>query len=268
VPLLDQLAARATTTEVVLALSYAAVVVAGLGEALWLASTSGRARIARFPAAAAMGAGGLAAGAAVTVAYTWIWPVLHAAAPPGAAGLWADHPVLGAAVAFVAWDAAGYAYHRLGHGTRVGWAAHQVHHTGTTYDLSLAWRQTWLPVHAVCVFPLVALLGVSLSTAAICAAISNTWQALLHTSYHVRVPGPVAGLVMTPAVHRRHHCTGGAMVNLGPVLTVWDRLGGTWDPAPADPTARCGIDGRPDLDGAVLTELAGWRALLRAGARV
>ena len=69
---------------------------------------------------------------------------------------------------------------------------------------------------------------------------------------------------MTPGTHRRHHCVDGGGVNLGSVLTVWDRLAGTWSPAPADATAEYGIAGSADRDGVVRLQLAGWRELARA----
>jgi sterol desaturase/sphingolipid hydroxylase (fatty acid hydroxylase superfamily) len=41
------------------------------------------------------------------------------------------------------------------------------------------------------------------------------------------LPAWLGVVVVTPATHRLHHERGGA-VNLGPVLTVWDRAAGTW----------------------------------------
>ena len=234
------------------------VVLAVAAEAAWLAATDGRRRLADHPTAVVMGLGSLVVAPWFLRAYAELWPLVGRLAP-----VRFGHPVVQALVAFVAWDAAGYVYHRLGHRTRLGWAAHQPHHSGTGYDLSLALRQTWLPLPALVTFPLVALAGVPLPTALGAAALSNLWQALVHTAVPVRVPTWLAVAVVTPASHRVHHEAGGPAVNLGAVLTVWDRLGGTWRSAAAEPQPRPPVA----VAGPVATELRGWRQLAATVAR-
>lgn len=80
------------------------------------------------------------------------------------------------------------------------------------------------------VHPLLALAGFDLRVVAVCASISYSWQVLEHTSLPIRFPAWFSGQVMTPAAHRHHHGRGSEGVNLGPVLTWWDRLAGTWVP--------------------------------------
>ena len=65
----------------------------------------------------------------------------------------------------------------------------------------------------------------------------------MHTSLPVALPRWVAAAVMTPATHRRHHTLDGGATNLGPVLTIWDRLAGTWDPTPVATGAPIGLRG-------------------------
>ena len=214
----------------------------------------------------------MAAGATVVgVGYTAVLGVAWAVAAPvrldALSSLWHAQPVLGGLACFVAWDAAGYWYHRIGHTTRVGWAAHSPHHTGARFDLTLGLRQTWFPIHGLAVHPLLALAGFDLAAVAVCAAVSGCLQVLQHASFDVPVPRFVDALVMTPGTHRHHHASGaaGGAVNLGPVLTVWDRLGGTWAPASSpdrrlSPSAQLG----PAVDGALAAELHGWRSLRRS----
>ena len=116
-------------------------------------------------------------------------------------------------------------------------------------------------MHGLVCFPLVALLGFDFKTVAVCAAISNCWQILEHTSAPLRFPPLVRAWLMTPDAHRHHHARDAAgAVNLGPVFTVWDRLAGTWI-APDAPAPRAyGLAGRGHNPVAI--ELAGWRALL------
>ncbi len=252
----------------VVGLSHGLLVAAVLGEAAWRGIAEGWSGVRRIPVVASMAAGAVVVGAVVTRLYVALWPVLAGWAPAPLRGVWDGHPLLGALGAFVAWDLAGYWYHRIGHRTRLGWASHQVHHTGDRYDLTLAWRQSWLPLHAVVIFPLLALGGFRLEPLVVCAAVSNLWQALVHTAAPVRLPSWVVATLTTPVTHRRHHAVehGGATaaVNLAPVLTLWDRLGGTWDPRPVAEGIGYGIEARRDVGSAVSLELAGWRELLSA----
>jgi sterol desaturase/sphingolipid hydroxylase (fatty acid hydroxylase superfamily) len=237
---------------------YAVLVVAVLSEAVWLFLRHGAARLRPVVTAAALGAGAAVTGVAVAAVQVRLWQLVGGAAPGVLERWWTAHPLLGAVAAFVAWDAAGYWYHRIGHRTRVGWASHRVHHSGEHYDLSLAWRQPWLPLHALAVFPLVALGGFDLRTVLLCAAVSNLYQGLLHLARQVHLPSWLTWVVQLPETHRRHHLIGRPTANLGPVLTVWDRLCGTWDPTPVPTDARCGL-GTPDGDNPVAIQLAGWR---------
>lgn len=245
--------------DIAVAVAYAVVIGAVVGERVWLLLRTGSARLDALLTAAGMGMGALLAGVVVTAVERALWPVLAGLAPGRLVALIDVHLAVEVAVAFVAWDAAGYAHHWLGHRSAVGWASHQVHHTGTDYDLSLAWRQSWFPVTALATFPLVALTGARFEVAIVCAVASNTWQALVHTSAPVRTPAWLAATVMTPRTHLLHH-RAPAPVNLGPVLTIWDRLAGTWDPGPLEPVQRQPPVGR--RQGALAIELAGWRELV------
>lgn len=249
-----------TALDLLIALAYATVIVAVLAERAWLAVTTGSARLPSLATAAGMVTGALVVGGFVTALERVLWPLIgaHSFAPVEA--LVGMHPLIEFVVVFVAWDAAGFAHHRLGHRTAIGWASHQVHHTGPHYDLSLAWRQSWLPVTAVVTFPLVALTGAGFTTALACAVVSNTWQALVHTTAPVRLPEWLERIVMTPRTHRAHHASA-TPVNLGPVLTLWDRLAGTWEPAP-DATEVDLHPFAPSSGNPLVIEAAGWCSLL------
>ena len=229
-----------TPLEVLVGVCTAGVIAAVLGEAVWLRAGLGL-RTGPVTTTALMALGATPAAMALARLDRHLSPALGSLSVPPLRAFWVGHPVLAAVAAFVAWDAAGWWYHRLGHRTAVGWAAHRVHHTGTRYDMTLAWRQSWFPLHAVVAFSPVALLGVELTTVAGCAAVSKLWQALVHTSLPVRLPRVLTAAVMTPAMHRRHHTLDGGGSNLGPVLTIWDRLAGTWDPTPPPEGAAVGL---------------------------
>ena len=166
------------------------------------------------------------------------------------------------------WDLAAYAYHRVGHRTRVGWASHRVHHLGQTYDMSLVLRQPWFPVHGLVVLPWLALAGFSFEAAAVSSALSIGYQALQHTSRRVALAGAARG---------------GARVGPGPspppprrrwrgqprrrADSVWDRLFGTHVVGPVSapvPSRRRGRDspefgvGAPEPLNPVRIQLDGW----------
>ncbi len=257
----EMLIPEMTAAQLVVSMSAAAVIVGVLGESAWLVWTSGRTRVTRLPTVAAMACGALVAGSVVANVDAYAWPVVRGVVPDALTGYWDRHGALELVAAFVVWDAAGFVYHWVGHRTRVGWASHRVHHTGTEYDMTLVWRQSWIPLPALVLGPGVALVGFDLDAIVIAAAVSKVWQALVHTSLPVRTPRWVAATCMTPGTHRRHHCIDGGGVNLGSVLTVWDRLAGTWSPAPVGATADYGIAGSADRDGVVRLQIAGWREL-------
>ncbi|MEY2476831.1 MAG: hypothetical protein QOG87_2146 [Actinomycetota bacterium] len=234
-------------------------------EVAWIAGRPGAPRRAVLVSAAT--ATGMAAGAfVVAVFYTsalrWCWEIVAHARWDGAAAFWQQHPLLGAVAAFVAWDLAGWGYHLIGHRTRVGWAAHQPHHSGEHYDATLGLRQSWAPFHGLVVHPWLALAGFDLRVVVVCAAVSNCWQVLEHTSLPVRFPRWFAAVVMTPGAHRHHHGREGGAVNLGPVLTCWDRVAGTWL-APESPAPTTYGPARAASANPVRVELAGWAALVR-----
>ncbi|HSL57669.1 MAG TPA: sterol desaturase family protein [Acidimicrobiales bacterium] len=211
---------------------------------------------------AVMTAGALAVGVPYAAVLVVAWAALAPLAPDALVALWAQAPVLGFVAAFIAWDLAGFVYHAAGHHTRVGWASHQVHHSAQGYDLTVGLRQTWFPVHGLAVQPFVALAGFDLSTIVICAAVSNGYQLVLHAARPIRLGRVVEAVVMTPASHRHHHRRGSDGVNLGPVLTVWDRLAGTWRPPDATADEIFGPP-RPAPTNPVALELGGWLDLAR-----
>ena len=245
-------------------LPYAVALSAVVAETAWRAVRAGRgAGVVLRPArtAALMGLGALGVGVAYTALLRMAWSAASAFELPGARGFWAAHPVAAAGAAFVAWDLSGFIYHWIGHHTGFGWAAHQPHHSGAGYDMTLGLRQSWTPFHGLLSHPLLAVAGFDLRTVIVCAAVSSCWQVLQHTSLPVRLPRAIEAVIMTPASHRHHHGTGSGAVNLGPVLTLWDRLAGTWVPADRPAPARYGPSDEA-ARGAVVVELAGWKELV------
>ena len=109
-------------------------------EVAWLARRPGPVRRAILRSAATattMAVGALAVGVSYTAALRFLWNLVATQRWEAAVAFWSDHRLLGVLVAFVAWDASGWVYHLIGHRTRIGWAAHQPHHSGEGYDATL-----------------------------------------------------------------------------------------------------------------------------------
>jgi sterol desaturase/sphingolipid hydroxylase (fatty acid hydroxylase superfamily) len=230
----------------------------------WLARRPGPIRKAVLTSAAVatvMGVVAIVVGFFYNVVLRFLWNAVSALEWQPAAEFWQSHPVVGAAATFVAWDLTGWLYHVIGHRTKIGWAAHRPHHSGTEYDSTLGLRQTWAPFHGLVIHPLLALWGFDLETVVVCAAISNSWQILEHTSVPIRFPKWFAAVVMTPAAHRHHHGLEGGLVNLGPFFTWWDRLSGTWVPAEVPAPALYGLTTSP-TNNPLRIELEGWLELV------
>jgi len=143
---------------------------------------------------------------------------------------WPVRIVIGAIVA----DFALYWVHRLMHTNRLAWRTHVFHHTiehlwwlsGSRTSL------THLFLFAVPqVFIAYALLGLSPAEAGITFGIGIVVNVWIHTNISVDI-GPLRWLFITPDYHRIHHGARGlSRKNLAFVLTVWDRMFGTY----ADP---------------------------------
>lgn len=263
---MSRLVPHASAYELAVSLPYALAFAFVGVEVTWLAvrrEASARVDLLRSAATATtMAAGALAVG----LLYTWVlrglWSAVATARWEGAAHFWSGHPLIAGAATFVAWDFVGWAYHLIGHRTRLGWAAHQPHHTGEEFNATLGLRQSWAPFHGLVLQPWLALAGFDLRVAFVCAAVSNSWQLLEHTSAPVRFPRWFSAQVMTPAAHRHHHAHGGGGVNLGPVFTWWDRLAGTWVAPETPAPARYG-PAVPSSSNPLRIEAAGWVALIR-----
>ncbi|HEX8769263.1 MAG TPA: sterol desaturase family protein [Acidimicrobiales bacterium] len=249
-------------------LPYAVAFAAVGAEVAWLARRPGSARRSVLRSAATacvMALGALVVGLAYTAALRSLWGAVATFQWDAARRVWDGQPVVGVLATFIAWDFSGWIYHVIGHRTRVGWAAHQAHHSGTEFDATLGLRQSWAPFHGLLHHPLLALLAFDLRAVFVCAAISNCWQVLEHTSLPIRFPRWFSAVVMTPAAHRQHHGREGGLANMGPFFTLWDRLAGTWVP-PERPAPRLYGPATVPSANPFVVELGGWLQLLPARA--
>lgn len=156
--------------------------------------------------------------------------------PPGLAPVWDAVPqMLLLVLAILLIEFAAYWRHRIEHQPGL-WRFHATHHA----DEELHWLSV-LRKHPVSKFlemlidslP-VLLLGLPMWTIAAAQLIRSWWGYFIHADVSWTL-GPAGRWLISPAAHRLHHIRDEALMgsNYGNMLTVWDRLFGTWcDPAP------------------------------------
>lgn len=131
----------------------------------------------------------------------------------------------------VAADFCLYWVHRGMHRKRILWLTHAFHHsigqlwwlsgsrTSVTHLLLFAVPQTLLGYYVFKLTPLEAAIAFSIGV------VVNVW---IHTNISVNL-GPLEWFLITPNYHRVHHGARGlTSKNIGFVLTIWDRMFGTY----------------------------------------
>jgi sterol desaturase/sphingolipid hydroxylase (fatty acid hydroxylase superfamily) len=149
-----------------------------------------------------------------------------------------------------------YWLHRLMHRSAGFWRMHRWHHSIEEMYWFAGFRAS-LPHILIYGIPQVIvpslIFDLSALELAAAAAIGNFVQVWTHANIKAHI-GPLQWLIVTPDYHRLHHrASERPAVNLGNVLTVWDRLFGTHEAPDGRRSERCGlVEPRPPL----------WRMLL------
>ena len=175
-------------------------------------------------------------------------------------------PKVLAAVVFL--DFCAWVAHLLLHQTSWGWRVHRVHHSDVAVDVTTAlrqhpaetvWRLLWRVVPA-------AVLAVPLPALALYETLSVVNALLEHANVSVpeRADRLIRWIFVTPNMHKWHHSRDAAETdtNYGNLLSVWDRVFGTYTSDAGLGRLRYGLDG---CDGPEWQSLWG---LLRARYRI
>lgn len=131
--------------------------------------------------------------------------------------------------AWIAAELGAYALHRAMHRIPLLWRFHRLHHT----PVPLAWEQSWWihPVDAA-LFALTTSLACGLAGAPLVAAapilVARKALGLLQHA-NIRWPAtPLDRVLVTPAVHHRHHREDLPPANFAGTFAILDRVFGTW----------------------------------------
>ena len=179
--------------------------------------------------------------------------ILGFAGRPAWGGVAAIEPAwLSWLLAFCMLDLTRYLVHRLYHLPGF-WRVHAPHHADTQVDWSTALRHH--PLEVVIDLPIYAtVLGVAGVSDTQIAALSLAilaWEVLVHANLHLprQADRALGMLAFTPALHLAHHSIDPSEGNrnFGSVLTLWDRIFGTFL-RPEKPPQRLGLSTSTSAD--------------------
>jgi len=136
------------------------------------------------------------------------------------------------------YDFCSYWAHRVSHNNRFFWATHVVHHTAEHYNLTVAFRLSWVQHLKIIFFIPIVLLGFHPIIFFIVNQVMVLFQFWQHTEYIKKLPSLIEWTIITPSNHRVHHGADEKYIdkNFGVLFTFWDRLFGTYAKEDSLPT--------------------------------
>ncbi len=150
-----------------------------------------------------------------------------------------------------------YWHHRLAHNVRVLWAAHLPHHSAKTFNLTVSIRNGWFITLVKPIYWLwMPLLGFEPIMIATCLIVNAFYQFFLHSQLVPSLP-LYEKVFNTPYIHTVHHCSNTEYLdrNHGGILTIWDRIYGTWQPPINGMVPKYGISHDPGTDNPITHNL-------------
>jgi len=180
--------------------------------------------------------------------------VAYAQLVPAAFSIWTNS-ALGFIAAFLVMDLLHYWLHRMFHASSFLWRLHSVHHSDRDLDVSTTFRHHPIEFALLSgvIFTAQTVLAVSTVPTIAYAVIAGTLSVIGHAN--LRLPSAAAwtigSVILTPDFHALHHSTDPKLHhrNFGSVLTIWDRMFGTYRAPESIPLRRIvfGIGSGDDL---------------------
>ncbi len=159
------------------------------------------------------------------------------------------NPLLGALAAFLVLDLASYWLHRAYHHFGALWRLHRVHHCDLELDYSTTFRHHpgEVVVSLLVIYLVMATLALTPTQVIPYVIAVKAAQLLAHSNIRLgtRTESLINLLFVTPGTHQFHHSRHQPQTdsNFGEVLTVWDRLLGTYTcPRSSPEPAAFGLD--------------------------
>jgi len=146
-------------------------------------------------------------------------------------------------LSFLLVDLLNYTFHRLSHGIPALWRLHAIHHSDE--HVTALTGQLHHPLELVVSYVFLLFLYVVLGMPVVAAIIYGLVYAVENAFSHADVALPpwldrwLRWIIVTPDLHRTHHSRDmrEGNSNFGQVLTIWDRLFGTYIDRPSLPEA-------------------------------
>jgi sterol desaturase/sphingolipid hydroxylase (fatty acid hydroxylase superfamily) len=131
---------------------------------------------------------------------------------------------------YIIYDFCSYWAHRVSHFNRFFWASHVVHHSAEHYNLTVAFRQSWVQHVKVVFFIPVVLCGFHPMVFLVVSQLSTLYQFWVHTEAIGKLHPFVEKHFGTPSNHRVHHGSQEKYLdkNFGATFMLWDRWFGTF----------------------------------------
>jgi len=128
--------------------------------------------------------------------------------------------------AFIVYDFCSYWSHRISHYNRFFWATHVVHHSAEHYNLTVAFRQSWVQHFKVVFFIPVVLIGFHPVIFMVVSQLSTLYQFWVHTEAIGKLHPLIEKYCGTPSNHRVHHGSQEKYLdkNFGATFMIWDHL--------------------------------------------
>jgi sterol desaturase/sphingolipid hydroxylase (fatty acid hydroxylase superfamily) len=162
-------------------------------------------------------------------------------------------PIAAALIAIIALDLWTYAWHRLNHIVPFFWRFHRVHHSDARMDVTTATRFHLgeIVLSSLLRVPVLFGLGADLWHLALYELMMFSVVQFHHSN--IRLPDTIDWLlrlfVVTPAMHRVHHSRDPhhQRSNFTSLLSIWDRIFGTFVTVEAAETLPLGVEGFDDV---------------------
>lgn len=173
---------------------------------------------------------------------------------PPLTGVWALNPVIGFIVGFLGLDLLAYGLHRAKHDIPWLWRLHAVHHSDPDVDVTTSVRHH--PLDVISATAILWSVGFMLSIPSAVIVVHNVTVLALAAVTHANLPLPqwlelkLQPWLVTTDFHLVHHSIDQdeANSNFGAVLSIWDRLFGTFRRGSRALPMTFGIAGFPRRD--------------------
>ncbi|WP_316820109.1 DUF4833 domain-containing protein [Pedobacter gandavensis] len=131
---------------------------------------------------------------------------------------------------FMLYDCCSYWSHRISHINRFFWASHVVHHSAEHYNLTVAFRQSWVQHLKTVFFIPVALMGFHPVIFLVASQLSTLYQFWVHTEAIGKLSPFFEKYFGSPSNHRVHHGSQEKYLdkNFGATFMIWDHWFGTF----------------------------------------